>query len=191
MKERNTNIGFLEGQYFLQFSKLESKAQSLISRLESQRNAIQKLEIESREQIATAQKNAYSALEGVVDLLLTVNDGNTRLYRGNTLIVAALAESVQRFSELSDVARDNMRELGTRAGSCMSMGDEADRFIRTLREHYRALETDSKAIKPIMDGRQDEYNDLRERESRLRSDVDNARSSQDVCIPIARRCSPC
>ena len=69
----------------------------------------------------------------------------------------------------------------------MNLGDKADRFIRTLRERYRALETQRKAIRNVMDDRKSEYNGLRERESKLRSDVAIATSSQNVNKPQETR----
>ena len=69
------------------------------------------------------------------------------------------------------MGKQNIHDLVTSAGDCMNLGDKADRFIRTLRERYRALEAQRKAIRNVMDDRKSEYNGLRERESKLRSDV--------------------
>jgi hypothetical protein len=89
---------------------------------------------------------------------------------------------VQLFSDLSAVAQINMRELGVSAGNCMNLGDEADRFIRFLRDRYRSLLFEQKAIGHVMDTCKREHTELIARGSSLKTDVENAVSSQDVSI---------
>ena len=55
-------------------------------------------------------------------------------------MLAALTESVQAFSDLSAVGKQNVHDLVTSAGVCMNLGDKADRITRAPRERYRALE---------------------------------------------------
>ena len=172
----------MKGQYFDRFSVLESEASLLISKLHSDRKEIKDSETEYQEQIAASQKNAYLALRNIVDSLLKITHGNTRLSRENSLLVTALTESVQSFSLFCDQVREHMRETGTEAGQSMSEGDEADVLIRRLRAHHRALDSERKAVTMLSNRYRDECYNLKMREASLQSRVNDARSSKDVSL---------
>lgn len=172
----------IEGQYFDQFSVLESKASLLISKLHSHRKEIKTSETKYQEQIAASQKNAYFALQEIVDSLLKIENGNTRLSRENSLLVTALTESVQSFSLFCDRVREHMRATGTEAGHSMSEGDGADVLIRSLRAHHRALDSERKAVTMLSNSYRDECYNLKVREVTLQSRVNDARSSQEVSL---------
>ncbi|KAL8907063.1 MAG: hypothetical protein Q9171_006010 [Xanthocarpia ochracea] len=169
----------IKGQYFDQFRVLESEASLLISKLHSHRKEIKVSETEYQEQIAASQKNAYLALQEIVDSLLKIKNGNTRLSRESSLLVTALTESVQPFSLFCDQVREHMRATGTKAGHSMSEGDGADVLIRSLRAHYRALDSERKAVTKLSNSYRDECYSLKVREASLQSRVNDARSSQE------------
>ncbi|KAL8924493.1 MAG: hypothetical protein Q9172_002658 [Xanthocarpia lactea] len=165
-------------QYFNQFRVLESEATLLISKLHSHRKEIETSETEYQEQIAASQKNAYFALQGIVDSLLKIKNGETRLSRENALLVTALTESTQSFSLFCDQVREHMRVTGSKAGHSMSEGDGADVLIRSLRAHYRALDSERKAVTKLSNSYRDECYNLKAREATLQSHVNDARSNQ-------------
>jgi hypothetical protein len=61
-----------EAQIPGQFSEMESTTRTLTSRLDSECRDIQKIENDNKNQINSARENAYTKLEEIVELLLSI-----------------------------------------------------------------------------------------------------------------------
>lgn len=167
-------------QYFRQFAALESQASVLFTKFNTHRQEIVTLESKYDSDITTSQNKAYTALQDVVNKLLVIKEGNTRLSREDSPLVAALNHSAQSLSVFCDQARDHMRATGVSAGYFMSEGNGADVLVRALRQHHRALHSERTAVASQCKRNRIEYLELKGREWSLRDRVNSARSNQDV-----------
>lgn len=142
--------------------------------------AIATLQEENRNQIKDTAEKAYDAMEKVVNLLVTVENGDERLSRQNISIVTALRASVEIFELLCSISRTNKDELGIKGGDCKELGDGASRFARSLGQRATGLNKEATAVYSSRNEYYSKWQMYSSEEDNLQSRVRSRRSSVDV-----------
>lgn len=170
----------MPGQIEREFRAAEAKVKGVETSLQDKIKSIETLQEENRNQIKNTAGKAYDAIEKVVTLLLTVENGDERLSRHNTSIVTALQASVENFELLCTISRKNKDELGIKGGDCKELGDGASRLARSLGQRATGLSRDATAVYSSRDEYYGNWQMYSGEEENLQSRVKSRRSSVDV-----------
>ena len=170
----------MPGQIEREFRAAETKAKGVETSLQDKIQAIATLQEENRNRVKNTAEKAYGAMEKVVNLLLSVEDGDERLSRRNTPIVTALRASVEDFELLCTISRKNKEELGIKGGDCKELGDGASRLARSLGQRATGLNRDATAVYTSRNEYYDKWQMYSGEEDNLQSRVRSRRSSVEV-----------
>ena len=123
---------------------------------------------------------AYQSLERVVDVLLTFDNGDTRLSSTNTQVLDALRASSLSFEQFCSRADDFAKQLGSWAGECMQLGDEADNFLTGVRNWQSSLVSETESVRESISSTEGARIKIASRMSILENAVHTAIESRDV-----------
>lgn len=143
-------------------------------------NKISVLENDSNNLIHNAAQSSYATLESVVQLLLKVEDGNTRLSRQDASIMRALDDAVNKFQGLDDIAHGKVTGFGVKAGDCKELEDKALTLARSLESRAGELNKNASSAWDSAQAAAKSRQDLIDSESSKRNILSSAQSKFDV-----------
>lgn len=168
------------GQYQRVFAILKARTEELVSQHDSSYKSLQAVTELSEKLVSDTARLSYASLEQVVQALLRLEHGQTRLSREDASILDTLQATVDNFKTICATSEHATADIALESERCMRLGDNASQFLDEMAAYMSSMNVESQGIFAVKNTNQRAWDEAANSHGDYQRHLNNAREDRDV-----------